>query len=153
MILDFFTREGLYLLDTVPVRNQTYGFNQWDDVWNSPYINGNWNNNDWNGGYGNQGYYGNVMDSSSFSRLLRILQRTSGDNGKMRVIADNGDAYSFTSSQISMLMRTMMMEGSKLQVAKIMYRNCADRQNYQAVMNSLMLTSSKRELQQYISRM
>jgi hypothetical protein len=44
-VLDFFYNEGLYLLGNFPQNNQSYGFNEWDDIWNNPYLNqqGNWN--------------------------------------------------------------------------------------------------------------
>jgi hypothetical protein len=34
-----FLPEGLFLLDSYPVQNQSYGFNDWNDVWNNPYGN------------------------------------------------------------------------------------------------------------------
>src|SRR5690606_31065191 len=45
LVLDFFEGYGLYLLDSYSIRNQQYGFNQWDDVWNNPYNGGGYDKN------------------------------------------------------------------------------------------------------------
>jgi hypothetical protein len=67
LVLDFFTNEGLFLLDSYPVQNQSYGFNDWNDVWNNPYGN--------SGGWNDGGSYANVMDNSSFSEFMDMLRK------------------------------------------------------------------------------
>lgn len=147
MVLDFFSREGLYLLDTVPVRNQTYGFNEWDDVWNNPYNNGNWN------GYGNSGYYGNVMSNLEFNRLVQNLRMSGLDSNKMRLINSRANGTVFSSQQIYTLVASMMSESNRLQLAKMLYTSCADKQNYHTLYSALLSNSSRQQLQQYINRM
>ena len=150
MILDFFTMQGLYLLDTVPVQNQTYGFNQWDDVWNNPYNNGGYNN-----GYGNGGYYGtgNLMSQTNFRRFMEMLQRTGSDTSKMQYISSQARTSMFTAQQIYDMMSMLVMESRRLDVAKQLYTKCVDRQNYFTVYEALFSSRSKQELQQYINRM
>lgn len=148
MILDFFTMEGLYLLDTVPVHNQTYGFNQWDDVWNSPYNGGTFNN-----GYGNSGYYGNanVMTNANFQRFMNMLMTKGTDNAKMQLISTQATHSAFSAVQIHEMMSVMVMEYRKLEIAKKLYAKCVDRQNYAVVFSALVSNRSKQELQRYIS--
>ncbi len=154
MILDFFTRQGLYLLDTVPVRNQTYGFNQWDDVWNSPY-NNSYNNGTFNNGYGNSGYFGggNVMSGDHFNRFMDMLMMNGTDNRKLQFISAQAANSAFSALQIREIMSVFVMESKRLEVAKKLYSRCVDRQNYYAVYGALVSNSSKQELQRYINGM
>ncbi len=147
MVLDFFTDYGLYLLDTVPVRNQTYGFNDWDDVWNNPYGNGN-------SGYNNGGYYGNVMSSQEFSGFLNALKRNSSfDDDKSRFIMQQARNVNFTSQQIYAMLQTYSFDDKKLAIAKQLYKKCVDKQSFYIVYDAFAFDRSKRELSDYIARM
>lgn len=142
-VLDFFTNEGLYLLDSYPVQNQ-YGFNDWNDVWNNPY------GNQPGGGY-NQG---NVMDTHSFRQFFDMMMRNEKfDDGKIAMIKQQMRTSMFTSAQIRDLVKALSFDNKKLALAKSMYRNCADKNQYFMVYDAFDFESSKRELMEYISNL
>ncbi|WP_185285950.1 DUF4476 domain-containing protein [Chryseobacterium indologenes] len=143
MVLDFFTNEGLYLLDSYPVQGQ-YSFNDWNDVWNNLYGNssGNWNNS------------GNVMDNGTFRQFFETLKRKeSFDEGKIAMINQQMRTSMFTSAQIRDLVKSMSFDKNKLALAKSMYRNCVDTNKYFVVYDAFDFENSKRELMDYISRL
>ncbi|SIS66300.1 protein of unknown function [Chryseobacterium ureilyticum] len=143
MVLDFFTNEGLYLLDSYPVQGQ-YGFNDWNDIWNNPYGNqsGNW---------GNQS---NVMDNNTFRRFFDMMKKNeSFDDGKIALINQQMRNSMFTAEQIRDLVKSLSFDKNKLSLAKSMYRNCADKDRYFVVYDAFDFESSKRELMNYISRL
>ncbi|GEJ44218.1 hypothetical protein CRS_08260 [Chryseobacterium sp. ON_d1] len=143
MVLDFFTNEGLYLLDSYPVQNQ-YGFNDWNDIWNNPYGNqpGGWS------------YQGNVMDTHSFRQFFdRMMSNESFDDGKIKMINQQMRTSMFTSEQIRDLVKAISFDNKKLALAKSMYRNCADKNRYFLVYDAFDFESSKRELMDYISNL
>lgn len=143
MVLDFFTNEGLYLLDSYSVQGQ-YGFNDWNDIWNNPYGNhsGNW---------GNQG---NVMDNNTFRRFFDMMKKNeSFDDGKIALINQQMRSSMFTAEQIRDLVKSLSFDKNKLSLAKSMYRNCADKDRYFVVYDAFDFESSKRELMNYISRL
>ncbi|AZA98905.1 DUF4476 domain-containing protein [Chryseobacterium joostei] len=143
MVLDFFTNEGLYLLDSYPVQGQ-YGFNDWNDLWNNPYGNnsGNWNN------------AGNVMDNATFRQFFEMLKRNeSFDDGKVTMINQQMRNTMFTAIQVRDLVKSLSFDKNKLALAKSMYHNCADKNKYFVVYDAFDFENSKRELMDYISRL
>ncbi|WP_261512462.1 DUF4476 domain-containing protein [Chryseobacterium paludis] len=143
LVLDFFTNEGLYLLDSYPVKSQSYGFNDWNDVWNDPYGNqsGNWNQS------------GNAMDDRTFSQFFEMLQDNEKfDDGKIRMINQQMRNSMFSSRQIRDLVKSLSFDKNKLALAKSMYRNCADKNKYFLVYDAFDFDSSKRELMEFITK-
>lgn len=143
MVLDFFTNEGLYLLDSYPVQGQ-YGFSDWNDIWNNPYGNssGNWNNS------------GNVMDDRTFSQFFEMLQKKeSFDDGKIKFINQQMRTSMFTAVQIRDLVKSMSFDKNKLALAKSMYHNCVDKNKYFVVSDAFDFENSRRELMDYISKL
>ncbi len=142
MVLDFFTNEGLYLLDSYPVQGQ-YGFNDWNDLWNNPYGNqsGNWNNP------------GNVMDNATFRQFFEMLQKNEKfDDGKLAMINQQMRNSMFTAVQIRDLVKSLSFDKNKLALAKSMYSNCVDKNKYFVVYDAFDFENSKRELRDYISK-
>lgn len=139
MILDFFSDYGLYLLDTVPV--QSYGFNQWDDVWNSPYGNGS-------NGYGN---YVAGMDARSFSAFMNALQKISFDRDRSAFISSQARNAVFSAAQIKQILGVFSFDKDRLQAAKQLYRSCADKQNFFVVYDTFDFDRDRRELMQYVA--
>ncbi|TQM21989.1 DUF4476 domain-containing protein [Chryseobacterium aquifrigidense] len=143
MVLDFFTNEGLYLLDSYPVQNQ-YGFNDWNDIWNNPYGN---HSGDWP-------LQGNVMDTHSFRQFFDMMMSNEKfDDGKIAMINQQMRTSMFTSVQIRDLVKALSFDNKKLALAKSMYRNCADKDRYFLVYDAFDFESSKRELMDYISNL
>lgn len=143
MILDFFTNNGLYLLDLYPVKNQSYGFNDWNDVWNMPY--GNHSGNEYNSG--------NVMDDSTFRQFFDRLQKNEKfDDGKLALINQQMKNSLFTSVQIRDLVKYMSFDNNKLALAKSMYRRCADKNRYFLVYDAFDFENSKKELMEFVAK-
>ncbi|AZA76822.1 DUF4476 domain-containing protein [Chryseobacterium sp. G0186] len=142
MVLDFFTNEGLYLLDSYPVQGQ-YGFNDWNEVWNNPYGNnsGNWNN------------AGNVMDTTTFRQFFEMMKRNeSFDDGKVAMINQQMRNTMFTAIQIRDLVKSLSFDKNRLALAKSMYGNCADKNKYFVVYDAFDFENSKRELMEFIAK-
>lgn len=147
VVLDFFTNKGLYLLDSYPVQNQSYGFNSWNDVWNNPYGNqgGNWDNQD---------DYAQVMDNRSFSEFLNVLRKNANfDESKLSMIRQQMRTTMFTAEQITALVKEMSFDKNRLSLAKSMYTKCVDQERYLLVYDAFDFESSKKELMDYISKL
>lgn len=146
-VLDFFPNKGLYLLGNYPVENNLYGITEWDDIWNNPYGN---QNGYWNG---NSGYSGNVMNNQDFSSFISSVKRSgSFDKDKMSVIKMTARNANFTSQQSYSLLKTMDFDDNKLEVAKLLYTRCVDRQNFYLVFEAFDFSASKIKLTDFISK-
>mgnify|MGYP003591128998 FL=1 len=145
MVLDFFTNYGLYLLDTYPVRNQNYGINDWNDIWNNPY--GNQGQQP-----GNNNYYGNVMNDGAFVQFLNILKRNANfDEDKMNLVTQQSRNSSFTSEQVRVLLKALSFDKNRLTLAKSLYSKCVDKNNYFVVYDAFDFDANKKELMKFIS--
>lgn len=143
LVLDFFTNNGLYLLDSYPVQSQSYGFNDWNDVWNDLYGNnqsGNWNNS------------GNVMDNNTFRQFFAMFQKERFDDGKIALVNQQMRSSQFTSEQIRDLVKSISFDKNKLMLAKSMYSKCVDKNKYFLVSDAFDYESSKRELREFIAK-
>lgn len=140
LVLDFFTNEGLFLLDSYPV--QSFGFNSWNDIWNNPYGNsGNIN-------------YPNVMDNQTFQQFMDTMKdRAWFDDKKLAFINQQGRHAMFTSEQISILVKDLSFDKNKLTLAKSLFPKCVDKQKYFIVGEALDFESSRKELMDYISKL
>jgi len=140
LVLDFFSNEGLYLLDSYPV--QSYGFNSWNDIWNNPYGNtGNLN-------------YPDVMGNQTFQQFMDTMKdRAWFDDKKLAFINQQGRHAMFTSEQISILVKDLSFDKNKLALAKSLFPKCVDKQKYFIVGEALDFESSRKELMDYISKL
>lgn len=144
LVLDFFTNEGLYLLDSYPIKNGYYGFNNWNDVWNNPYGNSN-NINNIN--------YPNVMDNKTFQQFMSAMKKDAWfDDKKMAFINQQGRHAMFTSDQIAVLVKDLSFDKNKIALAKSLFSKCVDKVKYFVVADALDFESSKRDLMDFISK-
>ena len=143
LVLDFFTNEGLFLLDSYPVQNHSYGFNDWNDVWNNPYGNsGGWNDNV---------NYPNVMDNQTFQGFMAMMKEKAWfDDKKMMFISQQGKHALFTSNQIRILVKDLSFDKNKISLAKSMFSKCVDKHKYFLVYDAFDFESSKRELMEFV---
>lgn len=145
LVLDFFTHKGLFLLDSYPVQNQSYGFNSWNDVWNNPYGNPEYDDNL---------NYPDVMDRQTFQQFMDTMKnRAWFDDKKMEFINQQGRYAKFTSEQISILVKDLSFDKNKLALAKSLFFKCVDKQKYFLVSDSFDFESSRKELMEYISKL
>lgn len=143
LVLDFFTNEGLYLLDSYPLQNGYYGFNDWNDIWNNPYGN--------SGNIGNINYP-NVMDNQTFQQFLSKMKQDAWfDDKKITFINQQGRHAMFTSEQISVLVKDLSFDKNKIALAKSLFSKCVDKQKYFVVGDALDFESSRRDLMDFVS--
>ncbi|SDF62823.1 DUF4476 domain-containing protein [Epilithonimonas hungarica] len=162
LVLDFFSNRGLYLLGTYQLQNQAYGNygDVWDDMWNSPYNNGN--SGQWDpyygtgnqGGYnGNQGnHYGNVMNSASFNAFLQVVKNTKFADDKVSVIKQQLRNAMVTSEQVKSLLEALTYDKDRVEIGKYSYSRCVDPVNYFVIYPAFQFQSSAQELRDYISK-
>jgi hypothetical protein len=144
LVLDFFTNQGLYLLDSYPIQNDYYGFNNWNDVWNNPY--GNTGNN-WSGNYPD------VMNDNAFREFFDVMKKNSSfDDNKIAFINQQSRFSMFTSQQINVLVKDLSFDKNKLILAKSLFSKCVDKQRYYVVSEALDFEKSRRELMDFISK-
>lgn len=144
LVLDFFTNQGLYLLDSYPIQNDYYGFNNWNDVWNNPY--GNTGNN-WSGNYPD------VMNDNAFREFFDVMKKNSSfDDNKIAFINQQSRFSMFTSQQINVLVKDLSFDKNKLILAKSLFSKCVDKQRYFVVGEALDFEKSRRELMDFISK-
>lgn len=144
LVLDFFTNQGLYLLDSYPIQNDYYGFNNWNDVWNNPY--GNIGNN-WSGNYPD------VMNDNAFREFFDVMKKNSSfDDNKIAFINQQSRFTMFTSQQINVLVKDLSFDKNKLILAKSLFPKCVDKQRYFVVGDALDFEKSRRELMDFISK-
>ncbi|MDQ8144115.1 DUF4476 domain-containing protein [Chryseobacterium sp. CFS15] len=144
LVLDFFTDEGLYLLDSYPLQNGYYGFNDWNDIWNNPY-----------GNSGNMGNinYPNVMDNQTFQQFLSTMKQDAWfDDKKITFINQQGRHAMFTSEQISVLVKDLSFDKNKIALAKSLFSKCVDKQKYFVVGDAFDFESSRRDLMDFVSK-
>lgn len=140
LVLDFFTNKGLFLLDSYPVKNQSYGFNDWDDVWNNFYGNPS-------------GNYFNVMDDNTFRQFFEMLNKNAKfDDNRLSLINQQMRSSMFTSKQVYELVKLMSFDKNKLQLAKSMYSRCVDKDRYFIVYDAFDFESSRRDLSEFITK-
>lgn len=145
LVLDFFSNEGLYLLDSYPIQNGYYGFDNWNDVWNNPYGNG--------GSMGN-GYinYPNVMDPQTFTQFLAQMKNEAWfDDKKITFIAQQARHAMFTSDQISVMVKDLSFDKNRLTLAKTLFSKCVDKQKYFVVGEAFDFESTKRQLREFVA--
>ncbi|WP_139423411.1 DUF4476 domain-containing protein [Chryseobacterium mulctrae] len=143
LVLDFFTNKGLYLLDSYPLQNGYYGFNNWNDIWNNPY-----------GNSGNMGNinYPNVMDNQTFQQFFSKMKEDAWfDDKKIIFINQQGRHAMFTSDQISILVKDLSFDKNKIALAKSLFSKCVDKQKYFVVGDALDFESSRRDLMDFVS--
>lgn len=149
IIADFFTQEGLYILDVVPTNVQIYGndINYWDDIWNNPYQNPNLNHLDPNA---NSDI---LLNNNEFSEFLNLLNKNSNfDDDKTRIIKQQSMVSMFTSSQILMILKSYLSDDKRLEAAKILAPRCVDFKRFFIVMEAFNFESNRRKLQEYLSK-
>ncbi|WP_300671280.1 DUF4476 domain-containing protein [Soonwooa sp.] len=148
MVLDFFTNKGLYLLDSYPVEGQMYGFNEWDDVWNNPYN----SNSGWNQPSFPNSNISGVMSSQLFQQFYKaMLKNAAFDKDKKEFILQQVRTTYFTSNQIAMLIKPFSFDSSRLEMAKILYKNCVDKNQYFVVGDAFDFETGRRDLIKFIS--
>ncbi|MGV4478124.1 DUF4476 domain-containing protein [Ornithobacterium rhinotracheale] len=138
MVFDFFTNQGLYLLSKERLRNDEYGFGEWDDIWNNPY---------------NQGRGIAYRENPNFKQFMRQLNQNAFDSDKMRFLQSTAPMSTFMSAEIKKILQTFSFDNERLNAAKLLFDYCVDKQNFYEVYDVFTFEYSKRELMDYLSKL
>ena len=90
------------------------------------------------------------MSDQSFSALMETMQKESFENTRLKLLKQSVDGNYFTTSQVKQLVTLFTFDENKLDIAKYMYRNTIDRENYFQLYDSFFFSRSKEDLAAYI---
>ncbi|ATA80272.1 DUF4476 domain-containing protein [Capnocytophaga sputigena] len=137
MVMDFFSRDGLYLLDEISLNNNqpSYHGRQWNDVWNRSY-----------GGYGGAP----MMRQSDFNNFFKMYKDETFDKDKLSFFRAQKNIVSFTTEQVGQLMEELSFDDNKLIIAQEAYPNVVDPQNYYQLQNKFTFSSGKKKLSEFL---
>ena len=137
MVMDFFSRDGLYLLDEITLNNNqpSYHGRQWNDVWNRSY-----------GGYGGAP----MMRQSDFNNFFKMYKDETFDKDKLSFFRAQKNIVSFTTEQVGQLMEELSFDDNKIIIAQEAYPNVVDPQNYYQLQNKFTFSSGKKKLSEFL---
>lgn len=93
------------------------------------------------------------MNNQEFVNLVKAVKReVNFDDNKSRMITSVAQHVNFTANQTYELVKLLNYENNKLQLAKQLFGQCVDKQNFYQVYKAFNFESSKRELSEYISQ-
>jgi len=92
----------------------------------------------------------NGMNEYDFDNLCQTIDRLSFESSRMQVAKQAIASNHLTSRQVSILIKMMTFESSKLDLAKFAYRNTVDKQNYFIINDAFTFESSITELNEFI---
>lgn len=108
-------------------------------------------NTNWNqGGYGTNGYF-SIMEQRDFERLKQSISNARFDSDKMMIAKQVINSNFFGVSQVKEMMRLFNFDSNKLDIAKLAYSKTVDRNNYFTLYDEFSFSSSKQELNRYIT--
>lgn len=137
MVMDFFSRDGLYLLDEISLNNNqpSYHGRQWNDVWNRSY-----------GGYGGAP----MMRQSDFNNFFKMYKDETFDKDKLAFFRAQKNIVSFTTEQVGQLMEELSFDDNKFIIAQEAYPNVVDSQNYYQLQAKFTFPSGKKKLSEFL---
>lgn len=137
MVMDFFSRDGLYLLDEISLNNNqpSYHGRQWNDVWNRSY-----------GGYG----AAPMMRQGDFNNFFKMYKDETFDKDKLAFFRAQKNIVSFTTEQVGQLMEELSFDDNKLIIAQEAYPNVVDPQNYYQLQSKFTFSSGKKKLSEFL---
>lgn len=107
-------------------------------------------NHHWNQEGNGNGFY-SVMNQRDFERLKQSISNAHFDSDKMMIAKQVINSNYFGVSQVKEMMRLFNFDSNKLDIAKLAYGKTVDRNNYFSVYDEFSFSSSKQELNRYIS--
>lgn len=90
------------------------------------------------------------MPGQDFTQLLGKLKEIPFSDDKMVLIRDAALRNNFFAGQVTELMKQFSFENDKLELAKLLYSNIVDKNNFYLVYSELRFSSSRKELEEYI---
>ena len=144
MIMDFFSREGLYPLEEINLNNNqpSYQGRQWNDVWNRPY------------GQTRAGYaqhpYPQPMSPAEFDKFFRMYKKETFDDDKISFFTVQQNTLLLTTDQVAQLMSAISFGDNKLTIAKQAYNRVVDPQNYYLLLDKFTFTTEKEAFKDFL---
>ena len=151
MVMDFFSREGLYLLEEVRLTNNlpSYQGRQWNDLWNRSYSGRNYNPQ--------HPYPPAVavqpMPPAEFDKFFRMFKKETFDDDKLSFFRMQKNLITLTTNQVAQLMGTMSFGDNKLALSKEAFSRVVDPYNYYLLLDKLTFSSEKDELKAFLQSM
>lgn len=133
MVLDFFSRRGLFLLEEVNLNNVReihYG-RRWNDVWNHSY-----------------GRRNNILD---FNDFLRMFEQQMFDKDKLKFFRMENGNSSFTTAQVGELMKRLSFDDNRLILAKEAYDCVIDRELYYQLYDMFQFRRTANEFSDFLT--
>ncbi len=90
------------------------------------------------------------ITATSYNALISNLKRQSFEETKLKMAKVGIKNNSFTTEQISGILKVFNFEQSKLDLAKTAYKNCSDKDNYLDVSQNFNFSSSTDELTEFL---
>ena len=129
MVMDFFSRQGLYLLDEINLSNNqpSYHGSQWNDVWNRAYGQAP--------AYPHGGYQPMPPMPASELSFFRAQK----------------NMLMLSTEQVAQLVKPLAFDDNKLALAKEAYSRVVDPQNYYLLLDSFTFLSEKEEFKNFLA--
>ena len=145
MVMDFFSRQGLYLLDEINLSNNqpSYHGSQWNDVWNRAYG---------QAPYPHGGYQPMPpMPASEFDKFAKMYKKQSFDDDKLSFFRAQKNMLMLSTEQVAQLVKPLAFGDNKLALAKEAYSRVVDPQNYYLLLDSFTFLSEKEEFKNFLA--
>lgn len=119
----------LRIIDVVPISNES--FTPWPHI---PAINPG------------------VMGDRNFRNFMAALQKNAFDDGKMSFLNSQLRNSFFTSNQIKQILGSFAFDDKRLVIAKSLYHNCLDKENFYVVYDVFAFDSNRRQLMDFVAQ-
>jgi Domain of unknown function (DUF4476) len=96
-------------------------------------------------------HHDDCMSPTDFDMLYATITNTTFERTRTDLLRQAARDNYFDTRQITALVSLLTFESSKLAVAKMLYDNTIDKQNYYRIANTLTFDASKIELEQYVA--
>ena len=91
-----------------------------------------------------------VMRASEVDRLVNALKNQSFDDDKARLTRQVLGDQTFYAEDLKQILNQFTYESKKLELAKVLYRNVYDPDNFYVVYDAFRFDSDRRELEKYV---
>jgi len=93
----------------------------------------------------------NVASDSDVTIMKEKIEAQAFKDERMQTAKMVTKGYCFSANQVVSVMQSMIFPDARLEIAKDLYDQCTDRNNYDVVVNSLVHKSDRDELREYIA--
>lgn len=102
---------------------------------------------------GNDTYDREGQRETAFANTLNAIKKQSFDSERLKMAKNIVSSESMLSEEILLITKLFSFESTRLEFAKFAYSHTSDKRNYVMVQEAFQFSSSKSELQDYITQM